>query len=1077
MEWKPDEIKGLRKKLRMSQRQFAKRLGVKRQTVACWESGIRTPNKKVIAELEKLSTKIVDSQQSVDTGVVDQKVVDMVKNVDKEVANVEGEGVDSESVDRKNVDRESVDSESVDRKNVDRKNVDSSRVDSQVDRVDNHTMQNVNPDEASKDDVNPSSTMRNAGGQGEQPKEEQLKEEQEEQHKKDTSEKKDTTSEAVKRESVNRENVNRDENVSNDRVEVTSDRPDKFDPAYITNVLELLHGKSDGIVEVRIFPNDRYLNINGHREWVGKTVSGYYTDFEKAAQDIQPFDGRGNIYFTLNPVNPDLLARAANRLKYSVSTTTKDNDILSDRWLPIDIDSVRPKDVSSTDEELKLALKKQTEIVTWLDKFSIPTITGMSGNGAHILIPLIGYPNTQETRQAKEQFIHFLSLKFSDDKVSVDSTVFNMARIWKLYGTLAVKGDNIPERPHRRAWLNIPRCDASDAFREQMPEPIDLYAMLPDILPQESEPSAEGEQRARTAVKRERPKSQVSISDQTDVPITSGADDHELIEKAKNAKNGAKFTALWDGLTDGYDSQSEADLALCCLLAFWTGGDPVAIDRLFRQSGLYREKWEREDYREKTIDAALTHTTEFYEANNGKATKVAAKEVDLLGKFDTATPADERKKTKEDFSPYFKKDTFIPKLLADDILSDNRFINVKGLLYRYENGVYRDDGEQFIAAESQNKLGNESRQNRISETVYYIKVDSYTAPELVNPSDKAHLINLKNGLYDWIEGKLLPHDPNHFSTIRIPIEYNPEATCPTVDYFLESTLPKDCIPIAEELFGYVLIPYVRFEKAFMFTGNGANGKSTFLTLLEKFVGSDNVAKIPLQELDEHRFKRADLFGKLVNLFADLDARDLQSSTYFKTIVSGDAIDAERKHQDPFYYRPFARLAFSANEIPRSPDNSYAYFRRWVIVPFPHRFEGRDADKSLADKMIEPKELSGLLNHALKGLNRLFEQEEFSESTTIKASLEDYKKQNDTVAAFVNDCCIFDSNVSVERGELYTAYSQYCEDEGYKAISRHACYGRIRAYSQVAEKGDGKKRYFTGIASAGVAVSNFPQKQS
>jgi len=536
-------------------------------------------------------------------------------------------------------------------------------------------------------------------------------------------------------------------------------------------------------------------------------------------------------------------------------------------------------------------------------------------------------------------------------------------------------------------------------------------------------------------------------------PAKVSLDDRTIIEKAKRAKDGAKFTALWEGNIEGYRSQSEADLALCCLLAFWTGGDDERIDRLFRQSGLNRAKLDREDYVERTIDAALECITEFYEPNgNNTSPKAVAQEVDLF----------QKKKTKEDFSPYFKKDTFIPKLLADDILSDNRFINVKGLLYRYENGVYRDDGEQFIAAESQNKLGNESRQNRISETVYYIKVDSYTEPERVNPTDKGNLINLTNGLYDWIKDELLPHNPDHLSTIRIPIEYNPEATCPTVDYFLESTLPKDCIPIAEELFGYVLIPYVRFEKAFMFTGNGANGKSTFLTLLEKFVGSDNVSKIPLQELDEHRFKRADLFGKLVNLFADLDARDVQSSTYFKTIVSGDSIDAERKHQDPFFFRPFARLAFSANEIPRSPDNSYAYFRRWVIVPFPHRFEGRDADKSLADKMIEPKELSGLLNHALKGLHRLFEQEEFSESTTIKASLEDYKKQNDTVAAFVNDCCIFDSNVEVERGELYTAYGKYCEDEGYKAISRRACYDRMRTYSQVGERKEPKNRYFSGI---------------
>ena len=100
-------------------------------------------------------------------------------------------------------------------------------------------------------------------------------------------------------------------------------------------------------------------------------------------------------------------------------------------------------------------------------------------------------------------------------------------------------------------------------------------------------------------------------------------DDQALIEKAKQAKDGAKFTALWEGDISGYDSHSEADLALCCLLTFWTGGDRDRIDRLFRQSGLYREdKWgEREDYKDRTINAALTNTTEFYDPNSGNAAK------------------------------------------------------------------------------------------------------------------------------------------------------------------------------------------------------------------------------------------------------------------------------------------------------------------------------------------------------------------------------------------------------------------------------------------------------------------------
>ena len=461
---KGQQVKTIRKRLGLSQREFAEKLGVKRLAIARWESGIRNPDSKNQKRLLHIAMENgLDTKNVIVSNEVDTKS-EIVSNVDTKNENVSNE-LDTNSETGYKVDTKldtNLDTNSqVDTKNVSSEQENVSSLDTKLDTKSEVTDENVNRENVNRD-------------------------------------------ENVTDENVTDQNVNRDENVSNDRVEVTSDRPDSreacasdgtaFDPAYITNVLELLHGKSDGIVEVRIFPNDRYLNINGHREWVGKTVSGYYTDVTKIAQDVKPFDGKGNIYFTLNPVNPDLLARAANRLKYSVETTTKDNDIIADRWLPIDIDPIRPKDISSTDKELKLALKKQAEIVTWLDKFSIPTITGMSGNGAHILIPLIGYPNNQETRQAKEQFIHFLKDKFSDDKVNVDETVFNMARIWKLYGTMAVKGDNISERPHRRAWLSIP-ADIT---------PIDLYAMLPDILPKkESEPEP--------PKKRERPKTQAPV--------------------------------------------------------------------------------------------------------------------------------------------------------------------------------------------------------------------------------------------------------------------------------------------------------------------------------------------------------------------------------------------------------------------------------------------------------------------------------------------------------------------------------------------------------------------------------------
>jgi putative DNA primase/helicase len=298
------------------------------------------------------------------------------------------------------------------------------------------------------------------------------------------------------------------------------------------------------------------------------------------------------------------------------------------------------------------------------------------------------------------------------------------------------------------------------------------------------------------------------------------------------------------------------------------------------------------------------------------------------------------------------------------------------------------------------------------------------------------------------------------------VRYNPLAECPKIDEFLATTLPEDCIPLAEELSGLLLIPDTRYEKASMFIGIGRNGKSTLLNLLEKFVGTDNVSKVPLQELDENRFKRAELFGKLVNLFADLDSRALKSSSYFKTVVSGDAVDAERKNRDPFFFRPFARLIFSANMIPIAYDKSFAYYERWIIIPFPNIFTGKKANKNLINEITTPDELSGLLNRALAGLQRLMKNQGFSKAQSVEDAIADYKKANDTVQSFVDDCCELGTGFEIERTKLYDAYTTYCSKEGFEPVSRISCYNRVRANAQVGEKIKDGVNYFAGIRVKG-----------
>jgi len=195
--------------------------------------------------------------------------------------------------------------------------------------------------------------------------------------------------------------------------------------------------------------------------WAGGAgiVYGYFDNAAAFGQAAESLDGlkASGIYFTLNPVIPDLLARAANRLKAAdvKSVSTADHDILCIRWLPIDLDPVRPSGISSTNEELEAAKKVGKKIAAWLKKeFTIaPGIPAYSGNGIHLAYRLDDLPNTEETGVYIKDVLRAIEYKFRNKKVDIDLKVFNPSRGWKLYGTTPRKGDHTQARPHRKSYI------------------------------------------------------------------------------------------------------------------------------------------------------------------------------------------------------------------------------------------------------------------------------------------------------------------------------------------------------------------------------------------------------------------------------------------------------------------------------------------------------------------------------------------------------------------------------------------------------------------------------------------------
>ena len=236
--------------------------------------------------------------------------------------------------------------------------------------------------------------------------------------------------------------------------------------SVISNLNQLL--KQDEIVESRI------LNTKN------ATVSGYFDTPGKLAEAIQAYDGQYNVFITMNPVVPSLIARANNHLVPYAKQTTSDADILKREWVLVDIDPQRPSGVSATDEEKQAARELMETIRRYMDEklaWSEP-VRADSGNGYHLLYK-IDLPNDSVSRELIKKSLRALDFLFSTDQVKVDISTFNAARIIKLYGTMAVKGDNTADRPHRRSALLSAPAELIPVSQKQLEELVSLMPAEP----------------------------------------------------------------------------------------------------------------------------------------------------------------------------------------------------------------------------------------------------------------------------------------------------------------------------------------------------------------------------------------------------------------------------------------------------------------------------------------------------------------------------------------------------------------------------------------------------------------------
>ncbi|MCJ7571557.1 MAG: phage/plasmid primase, P4 family [Candidatus Thermoplasmatota archaeon] len=378
-----------------------------------------------------------------------------------------------------------------------------------------------------------------------------------------------------------------------------------------------------------------------------------------------------------------------------------------------------------------------------------------------------------------------------------------------------------------------------------------------------------------------------------------------------------------------------------------------------------------------------------------------------------------------------------PKL-AELIMKEYNYnfmtVNDTKEIYYYGEKLYRPDGESLIKNLVESYLVDLSTEHRKNEVVGYIRDHCFVTRDIFDPS--LDLINMENGIYDIAEEILKPHSPLALFINKIPIKYNPDANCPKIKKFLSQVVYEKDIPTLQEFFGYCLYRRYHIHKAVMLVGGGKNGKSTLLRLLIKFLGEENVSNKELQSLIYNRFSLASLFGKYANIASDISDKSLKITGVFKMITGEDRVETEKKFKDSFGFTNYAKLIFSANKVPMAEDESYAYYRRWILISFPNTFEVKKCNPNLLDEIATEDEMSGLFNWAIEGLKRLLKNGNFSSTKSIEEIMEQYKIMSNPIYQYCNDFLTNNPEGYILKSELWEHYVKWCKSKKLPIIPKN-----------------------------------------
>lgn len=300
-------------------------------------------------------------------------------------------------------------------------------------------------------------------------------------------------------------------------------------------------------------------------------------------------------------------------------------------------------------------------------------------------------------------------------------------------------------------------------------------------------------------------------------------------------------------------------------------------------------------------------------------------------------------------------------------------------------------------------------------------------------------VNCMNGELELVDGKwvLMPHRSEFYRTTQIPVAYDAAAEAPLFLSFLDQVFrddedKDDKVQAVLELMGYTLMSHARHEMFVLLIGNGANGKSVLLAVLEALCGAENTCGVQPSNFDRG-FQRAHMHMKLANVVTEINQGETMADAELKGIVSGEASTVEHKFKNPFTMRPFATCWFGTNHMPHTRDHSNAIFRRAMILTFNRTFAKEEQDPQLKDKLIA--ELPGILNLCLAAYAQAL-QRGFTRPASSEAAKNEWRLETDQVAQFVDDACTREADSREKSSDVFKQYKDWAALNGIKHAVTH-----------------------------------------